>query len=109
MRYEDMVADSALAFRNLLAFLGVPVDDAKLQHTLKATSFEAMQKQERETGFHERPSKMEQFFATGTAGGWRDKLTPAQVARIRAAFLPALEKWYPEMLDETARIAEGAA
>jgi hypothetical protein len=52
---------------------------------------------------------MKQFFARGTAGGWRDELTPAQVARIRSEFLPALEKWYPEMLEETAGFAAGGA
>jgi len=44
---------------------------------------------------------MKQFFTTGRAGGWREELTPGQVARIRAEFMPVLEKWYPEMLDET--------
>jgi hypothetical protein len=27
------------------------------------------------------------------------------VGRIREGFLPVLEKWYPEMLDETAEFA----
>jgi hypothetical protein len=109
MRYEDMVADSAGAFRDLFRFLGMPVDEAKLRRTLKRTSFESLQKQERETGFRERPPEMKQFFARGTAGGWRQELTPAQVARIRSEFLPTLEKFYPEMLDETAAFAEGTA
>lgn len=109
MRYEDMVADTEAAFRKLLGFLGAPVDAARLRRTLKRTSFAALQKQEREKGFRERPPEMKQFFARGTAGGWRDELTPAQVARIRSEFLPALEKWYPEMLEETAGFAAGGA
>jgi len=107
MRYEDVVADSARAFRDLFRFLGMPVDEAKLQRTLKRTSFEALQKQEREKGFRERPPEMQQFFARGTAGGWRHELTPAQVARIRSEFLPMLAEWYPEMLDEVATFAAG--
>ena len=101
MRYEDMLADAEKAYRALFGFLRVPVDKAQMRRTLKATSFRALQKQERETGFGERPAGMKQFFARGAAGGWREDLTPAQVARIRAEFLPALETWYPEMLDET--------
>lgn len=48
---------------------------------------------------------MERFFAKGRAGVWREDLTPAQVGRIREAFLPTLEKWYPEMLAETEAFA----
>ena len=101
MRYEDMLADTEKAFRALFGFLRMPVDKDKLHRALELTSFESLQKQEREKGFRERPPKMKQFFARGAAGGWREDLMPAQVARIRAEFLPTLEKWYPEMLDET--------
>ena len=101
MRYEDMLADAGKAFQALFGFLRVPVDKAKMRRTLKRTSFRALQKQERENGFGERPPGMKQFFTTGRAGGWREELTPGQVARIRAEFLPMLGQWYPEMLDET--------
>ncbi len=101
MRYEDLLADAGKAYRALFGFLRLPVDEAQMRRTLKATSFRALQKQERETGFGERPTGMKQFFARGAAGGWREDLTPGQVARIRAEFLPMLEQWYPEMLDET--------
>jgi hypothetical protein len=108
MRYEDMLADTEKAFRALFRFLRLPVDADKLAAAMKLTSFKALQKQEREKGFRERPPAMEQFFARGTAGGWREDLTPQQVGRIRSEFLPMLEKWYPEMLDETRKLA-GAA
>lgn len=105
MRYEDMVADAEHAFRGLFAFLRTPVQDGQLRRAIRAASFDALQKQEREKGFRERPLGMKQFFATGRAGGWRKALTPVQVARIRAEFLPALERHYPEMLDEIAEVA----
>ena len=101
MRYEDMLDDAAKAYRALFGFLRVPVDQGKLDRALGLTSFDALQKQERQQGFRERPPKMKQFFARGAAGGWREDLTPEQAARIRAEFLPMLEQWYPEMLDET--------
>ncbi len=106
MRYEDMLADAGKAFRAMFGFLRVPVDDAKLGAVLKRTSFKSLQKQERQKGFRERPPEMKQFFARGAAGGWRADLTPKQVGRIRSEFLPTLEKWYPEMLDETRDFTE---
>ncbi len=108
MRYEDMLADAAKAYRALFGFLRMPVDKDKLHRTLELTSFKSLQNQEREQGFRERPPKMKQFFTRGAAGVWREDLTPAQVARIRAEFLPTLEKWYPEMLDETRDFAGDA-
>jgi len=108
LRYEDMLADPERTFRILLNFLRAPVTDGRLRRAIRAASFDSLKKQEKARGFIERPEHMQSFFTTGKAGGWRDDLTPAQVARLREAFLPALEKHWPEMLDETAEFA-GAA
>jgi len=108
MRYEDMIADPERAFRALLGFLRVPVKDGPLRRAIRATSFDALRKQEERDGFIERPPGMERFFAKGEAGAWRDDLSPAQIGRIRASFLPAIERWYPELLDETAEMAARA-
>lgn len=105
MRYEDMIANTERAFRGLLGFLGAQVQDGKLRRAIRATSFKALKKQEEEKGFIERPPAMERFFARGRAGAWREDLTPAQIGRIRKSFLPALERWYPEILEETAEMA----
>jgi hypothetical protein len=107
MRYEDMISDPAQAYRRLFGFLKMPVDDARMARTLEATSFAALSRQEQELGFRERPAQMARFFVRGTAGGWRDELTPKQAGRLREAFLPALEQWYPEMIDETGRFVRG--
>ena len=108
MRYEDMAADPERAFRGLLGFLRAPVKDGKLRRAIRATSFEALRRQEEAKGFVERPPGMARFFAKGRAGAWREDMTPAQVAAIRAAFLPAIERWYPELLEETAEMAARA-
>ena len=108
VRYEDLLTKPAREMRHLLeSFLRVKVDSAKLARAVKATSFANMQKQEREKGFTEKPAGMASFFAKGQSGVWKDDLSPAQVGRIREAFLPALEKYYPEMLKETAEYAAG--
>ncbi len=106
MRYEDMAADPERAFRELFRFLRVPVDVDQMKRTLERTSFEALRRQEEQKGFVERPPHLERFFHRGRPGGWREELTPEQVARIRAEFSETLERWYPEMLEETRAFAE---
>ncbi|WP_421998613.1 sulfotransferase domain-containing protein [Roseovarius confluentis] len=108
IRYEDLLDKPAKSMERLLDFLSVKPDRPKLAKAIKATSFEAMKKQEEKHGFTERPEGMKSFFAKGKAGGWKDDLTPAQVGRIREAFAPVLERWYPEMMDETAQFAASA-
>ena len=106
LRYEDLTATPDSTVRQLLSeFLGVRVDEHKLKYAIENTRFEALRQQEAELGFAERPEGMTQFFAKGQAGAWRDEMTAAQVARVRELFLPALERWYPELLDETDQFA----
>ncbi len=110
VRYEDLLSKPAKTMRDLLGgFMKVPMDAPKLAKAIKDTSFAAMKKQEEKHGFFEKPKGMTSFFAKGQAGVWRDDLTPAQVGRIREAFLPTLEKWYPEMLKDTAEFADKAS
>lgn len=105
MRYEDMLTDPERAFRGLLNFLKIPINDGQLRRAVRESSFKSLQRQEQEFGFRERPSEMEQFFTSGKSGGWKDTLSPAQIGRIRGEFLPTIERFWPEMLDETAERA----
>lgn len=105
VRYEDLLADPRKGFMPLFEFLKTPVNTAHLKRTIRATSFEALRKQEDKEGFIERPATMERFFHSGRSGGWRDTLSPKQVARLHNAFEPALRKWYPELVGETGAIA----
>ncbi len=102
IRYEDMQKNPGKAVGKLLEkFLKVQVNRPTLAAAVKATNFAALKKQEETIGFAEKPASMDRFFAKGKAGVWRDDLTPEQVGRLRQEFLPMLETWYPEMLDET--------
>ncbi len=106
VRYEDLLTHPARTVRKLLKdFLRMPVDQPKLARAIKATQFSELKKQEEKLGFGERPKGMDSFFTKGRSGVWREDLTPAQVGRIREEFLPVIERWYPEMLDETAEYA----
>ncbi len=109
VRYEDLIADPKQGFSAIFDFLKVTPHPQRLKKTIRATSFDALRKQEDEKGFIERPPGMEKFFHSGRAGGWRDALSDAQVATLHNAFEPALQKWYPELVEETAAIAKRAS
>ena len=105
VRYEDLIANTQTEMTRVLEFLRIPVKEGQVKRAIRASSFSELRKQERQQGFSERPAQMDAFFVTGKSGGWREALTPAQVARVRYEFQGALEKYYPEMLEETADIA----
>ncbi|RBI70876.1 aryl sulfotransferase [Roseovarius sp. TE539] len=110
LRYEDMLANPGREMARLLEkFLRVPVDRPKLAKSVKANSFSAMKKFEETHGFAERPKGMQRFFAKGQSGVWREDLSPAQVSRIRNEFSATVEKWYPEMIEETESFAATGA
>jgi len=104
MRYEDMVDNPKTAYKALLKFLQVPADYTKLQKALKETSFSALKKQEENQGFMEKPPGMDRFFSTGTYGGWVDKLTVAQVARILGEFKSTIDEYFPETGQQAAAV-----
>lgn len=109
LRYEDLLTETEAEMRRLLGFLGAKVTDGDLRRAIRKTRFSELQKQEKQKGFKERPPQMKQFFHSGTAGGWREKLTPEQIGRIREEFADAIEQHYPELMDESADLARGAA
>jgi len=104
MRYEDMVDNPKTAYKALLKFLQVRADYTSLQRALKETSFRALQKQESKQGFKEKPPGMDSFFSTGTYGGWVDKLTVDQVARILSEFKPTIDEYFPEIGQQAAAV-----
>ncbi|MBL4750915.1 MAG: hypothetical protein JKX71_10115 [Amylibacter sp.] len=75
----------------------MPVDYKTMQRALKETSFAALQKQESNEGFREKPPGMDKFFSTGKYGGWLDKLTSEQVGRIHTEFQKTIEEYFPEV------------
>lgn len=92
LRYEDMLAAPVDQFRQVLVFCGLPVDEARLAQAVVATSFSALQSQEKAAGFKERPRKATAlFFREGRAGGWQTALTPAQVDAIVTAHGPMMD------------------
>lgn len=83
MRYEDMIADPAAAFRKLLDALRIPCDEDRLTRAVRHSSFDELSKQEAKTAFIERSDNNEKFFHTGRAGQWETDLTDEQIAQIK--------------------------
>jgi aryl sulfotransferase len=82
--YERLLADLPGELEHLLAFLGVELDAAARQRVQAAVSFDAM----RTT----RPNHLH----AGRSGGWRETLSPAQIAKLGAVAAPMLRLFdYP--------------
>jgi aryl sulfotransferase len=84
VRYEDMQAEPHAAFGALATVLGLPSDRDAIAAAVESTSFGRLQAQERASGFAEKPYQMATFFREGRSEGWREALTPEQVARLTA-------------------------
>jgi hypothetical protein len=82
MRYEDMLTDPLGSFGGLARHLLLKPTEEQLRIAVERSSFDALQKQEAEKGFQEKPEKAERFFREGRAGQWRDILSRRQVRRI---------------------------
>ena len=108
VRYEDLHEDPQTHFSKILDFLGAPVDPARRDRAIAASTFSELRRQEDAGGFAEKSEGGTRFFRAGKTGGWREALDDMQVARLHRSFEPTLRKWYPDLADETAAIAERA-
>lgn len=82
LRYEDLLADTEARFADAAAHLGLPADRDRIARAVQHSRFEELVRQEREQGFRERPPDTRRFFNAGRHGGWREQLSPGQVARL---------------------------
>jgi hypothetical protein len=82
IRYENMLADTLTTFRQALTFIGIDVDEARLQKAVEFSRFNVVKKQEQEIGFKEKVQGVESFFYKGKAGTWREEMTAEQVAEV---------------------------
>ncbi|MEM7525991.1 MAG: sulfotransferase domain-containing protein [Pseudomonadota bacterium] len=86
LRYEDLLADPGVEFRRLLDFLGWTDPDAEIEAAIADTQLDALQRQEREHGFAEKPIGEHLFFRRGVAGGWKEHPDQASIRRIEDKF-----------------------
>src|SRR3546814_3004985 len=70
------------SFARVARYLRLPATKDRIARAVQFSSFEEVSRQERAAGFRERARDDQVFFHSGRAGGWRDVLTPDQVARL---------------------------
>ena len=83
-RYEDLLADPLGQFERLAEAAGLSATPYSLSDVLAASTFERLQREEREQGFNERPATSKQFFRSGRAKSWEGALGDGLRQRICA-------------------------
>jgi hypothetical protein len=103
IKYEDLINKRELTFLNILNFVHkitkskLALDKEKFDNTIKTTSFENMQKLEKEKGFSEaginvRTGEKVPFFNLGPKNDWRKSLDPPIIQKIEKAFKKEMEE-----------------
>ena len=103
IKYEDLINKRELTFLNILNFIHkitkskLVLDKEKFDNTIKTTSFENMQKLEKENGFseagiNERTGEKVPFFNLGPKNDWRQFLDSAIIQKIEKAFKKEMEE-----------------
>jgi aryl sulfotransferase len=81
-RYEDMYADPIPVLQRLATAAGFAVSADNVRQAVESTRFDALQTEEKERGFRERPASSPQFFRAGHPGTWKGVLDPSLQARL---------------------------
>jgi hypothetical protein len=93
VRYEDLLASPERNFALLAQFLRLAPSKEQLQRAIAKSSFKELSRQERESGFNERPGTAELFFREGRSGHWRDVLTDEQAEVICRVHAPVMQRF----------------
>ena len=103
VKYEDLISEPDKTFLNILEFIhklnktNFKLDKKKFENVIKTTSFDSMQKLEKEKGFteswvDEKTGKKIPFFYLGPKNDWKKKLDPKIAEKLEKAFKPEMEE-----------------
>lgn len=101
VRYEDLWADPAAVFADVLRFVGTTPDPLQVAQAVRASSFDRVSAQEREAGFVERPQQAPSFFRAGKPDTWQDVLSPELVDKVLADHGPVMRRFGYELPSPT--------
>ena len=82
LRYEDMKQNALETFEKAVKFVGLDYGRDEIQKAIELSSFEELQRQEKEKGFKEKSAASTAFFRKGKIGSWREELTKKQAQQI---------------------------
>ena len=86
VRYEDLRSDTMGTMKRIYSALGIEVGEGELAGVVKKHSWENIPEEEKGEG---------KFYRKASPGGWREDLTPEQVATVEKITAPLLEELYP--------------
>jgi aryl sulfotransferase len=93
LRYEDLLTDPIAVFAAVVTFIGWKAQQNRVARAVRFADFAELQRQERQSGFFERPSNAAApFFRSGRSGAWSEILTTTQVDAITNAHRPMMER-----------------
>lgn len=82
LRFEDMKQKPVETFEKAVRFSGLEYGREEILKALELSSFEELQRQEKEGGFNEKSPASKMFFRKGEVGSWREELTEKQAERV---------------------------
>jgi len=82
LRYEDMLKNPIETFTRAVLFTGLKYNLGEIERAINLSSFERLQKQEKEKGFKEKNQHSDSFFRKGKIGSWKEELNEKQVKNI---------------------------
>lgn len=86
LRYEELRADPVRTMERFYSTLHIPVSERELARTVERHTWENVPEEEKGQG---------KFHRKATTGGWREDLTPRQVAIVEEITAPLLQEFYP--------------
>jgi hypothetical protein len=97
VRYEDLAANTATTFEQVVRFCGLDVgstDDVRrrVDKAVAFSDFTELRRQERAAGFKERSAAASRFFRQGQVGSWRAELSEPLVRRLVDAHQPMMQR-----------------
>ncbi len=79
VRYEDLLDKPAKSFGEILKFLNIAGDKARIRQAIAHSTFGALRKQEAAFGFVERSPNARRFFRVGKKNQWPGRLRADQI------------------------------
>lgn len=85
VRYEDLRADTLGTMKRIYSTLEIPVDEADLVRVIEKYAWENIPEEEKGPGKIRRKA---------SSGGWKEDLTPEQIAIVEEEAAPILDRFY---------------
>lgn len=86
VKYEDLRIDTLETMRRICSTLDIPVDEGELARVVEKNSWESIPEEDKGQG---------KFYRKATPEGWREDLSPEQVALVETITGPLIDEFYP--------------